>query len=276
MKRQGFTLIELLVVILIMSILLSLLMPCLQAARGLARGVICADRLGDWGFVLEQYTSDHSGAFPNAIDERHKYIFLTPPGGLVGSGSYDIQTGWWWFHFLKPYIGSGTIQETEALLRCPARNIENISMIENPLLGNYGVNMSIMRKLYGASMIPSDCTGEALKVTDIQRPPDTLMMLDAGYAMISWKGASDLLPMEPLHSRCHNAYVPGLFINQERQWRSEKWPREDCHNDAVKGRHNNRTVNVLFADYHVDTPGADELYVSEEDIAEKRLGFWQP
>jgi prepilin-type N-terminal cleavage/methylation domain-containing protein len=59
LKRNGFTLIELLVVIAIIALLLAILMPALTKAKKLARRVICATNLHQWGLAITQYHGDN-------------------------------------------------------------------------------------------------------------------------------------------------------------------------------------------------------------------------
>ncbi|MFH1881657.1 MAG: type II secretion system protein [Planctomycetota bacterium] len=59
----GFTLIELLVVIAIIALLMAILMPALQRVRKQARGVVCLNRLKQWGLFFAMYAEDHDGRF---------------------------------------------------------------------------------------------------------------------------------------------------------------------------------------------------------------------
>jgi prepilin-type N-terminal cleavage/methylation domain-containing protein len=58
-KRNGFTLIELLVVIAIIALLLAILMPSLRKAKEMARRVVCATNLHQWGPAVTQYHGDN-------------------------------------------------------------------------------------------------------------------------------------------------------------------------------------------------------------------------
>lgn len=62
-KRRGFTLIELLVVIAIIALLMSILMPALQRVKKQARGVVCLNRLKQWGLYFAMYAEDYDGRF---------------------------------------------------------------------------------------------------------------------------------------------------------------------------------------------------------------------
>ncbi len=55
----GFTLIELLVVIAIIALLMAILMPALQRVRKQTRGVVCLNRLKQWGLFFAMYAEDH-------------------------------------------------------------------------------------------------------------------------------------------------------------------------------------------------------------------------
>lgn len=60
-RNRGFTLIELLVVIAILALLVSILMPSLRQARKLARRVICATQLKQWGTAVGLYATENDG-----------------------------------------------------------------------------------------------------------------------------------------------------------------------------------------------------------------------
>ncbi len=64
-RRSGaFTLIELLVVIGIIAMLVGILAPSLNAAREMARKVVCATNLHNWGIGMATYTAQAQGLLP--------------------------------------------------------------------------------------------------------------------------------------------------------------------------------------------------------------------
>ncbi len=265
MRHKGFTLIELVVVIVIIAILLSILAPCLIAARESARKVVCGHQLKQIALGITSYTLEQE-SYPYAHYSYPTYDLIQPPGGWVGF-SGDRSDGWWWFHFV--YSAVGTIDEFKQIMRCPSRDLAEQGYAENILRGNYGVNMFVckMNQYSYYCPLPKDCEGTPLKEGI---SGDCLLLLDSGYSMISWQGATDQLLNKPGKGRHWNAYVPGMSINGTRIWESV-W-----HDDAVEGRHLNRSVNTIYVDGHLESRHADELYLSEGDIAADRFGVWKP
>lgn len=72
MKKTAFTLIELLVVIAIISLLVSILVPTLTKAKELAKNVLCASQLRQWGITHVMYANDNAGGFRPVGHIDHK------------------------------------------------------------------------------------------------------------------------------------------------------------------------------------------------------------
>jgi len=67
------------------------------------------------------------------------------------------------------------------------------------------------------------------------------------------------------------AYIPGLEINREK----DLWSGQE--QDAINGRHSNKTVNVGFADGHISRVRADDLFVEENGGSySNRSPLWLP
>lgn len=60
----AFTLVEMLVVITILSVLISMLLPSINRSREAARGVVCANKLRQVGYMTIAYTHDFKGVAP--------------------------------------------------------------------------------------------------------------------------------------------------------------------------------------------------------------------
>jgi prepilin-type processing-associated H-X9-DG protein len=114
--------------------------------------------------------------------------------------------------------------------------------------------------------------GVPLRSTDISHPGQTLLVFDSGYSMINWWHAADIPPVPLGNSTIEDtAYIPGLWINKKRAL----WPGQE--EDAVNGRHPNKTVNVGFADGHISRTKADRLLVEKTADGYKNLHLlWRP
>jgi prepilin-type processing-associated H-X9-DG protein len=110
----------------------------------------------------------------------------------------------------------------------------------------------------------SEFTGKPLSLYQIRSSAEALLIVDSGYSLITWQHATNALgPLSLRRGRIDGteregaSYVPGLWINKQRS----SWP--GFEQDAVDGRHPNKTVNVGFVDGHVDRVKAADLFVEE-------------
>ena len=263
MKNGGFTLIELLVVIGVMALLTAILVPSLQNSRHGAKAILCSSNIKQIAYGLIVYDTDN-GTFPPAVDGTR---VDPPPGGFPGDFVYD-RPGWWWFNHIFDY----SIKDSSraSVLWCPSRQMTNSRLKGNVLCGNYGVNQSICKSSRGSNR--KDFVGAPLDTTYILHPDRTLLVVDCGYSMITWRHATDPARVTLSTAREDTAsYVPGLWINKER----EIW--EGLEHDAVDGRHPNKTVNVGFVDGHVNRTEADDLLVEKSDNGYRNQSpLWVP
>ena len=73
--KRAFTLVELLVVISVISLLMAILVPALTKAKVLARRIVCASRLHQFGLALTGYADrDDKGRLPESNGYTCKYI----------------------------------------------------------------------------------------------------------------------------------------------------------------------------------------------------------
>jgi len=266
MPRKGFTLIELLVAIGVIALLLALLLPALQLAKKQARTALCLSNLHHLNLALASFEID---------TKSYLYAFSSvnncpPPGGYMGKPTTNQdRMGWWWFQFLSDYIGRDV--RNCKLLQCPDRNIPAGSSYANILMGNYGVNLSVCTMSSGGSK-QDEFIGEPLHAELISTPGDTLLVLDSGYAMISWHHATEE-PPQPLGLTHEDAaYVPGLKINKDRMLLGEQ------QKDAIEGRHAFHRLNAGFADGHCRTMEAESLLVEKvnETAYKNQIPLWKP
>ena len=265
MKRTSFTLIELLVVIGVIAMLISILAPGLYAAKEQARTAVCSSNLRQLALALTVYEQENE-TFPAGFNDL-TCAMARPPGGYLGNAVND-KMGWWWLQFSAD-SWEGDFTEG-SVIWCPARRISGPLTKANVLCGNYGVNRAICKDAQG--IIGSEFTGRALGLSQIWSPAKTLLIADSGYALISWCGATNgsVVPFENPR-RVGTFYVPGLSINTARTF----CPGHE--QDAIEGRHPNKTVNVGFADGHISCVKADDLFVEKTgDGYSNRSPLWLP
>ncbi len=248
MRRSGFTLVELLVVIAVIAALVAMILPVSRAVKQRAKAVMCESNLKQLFLALTMYGQDKK-TLPNGFDDL-SHGQVEPPGGYPGNPSRDKQ-GWWWFHFLAGTLGKGF--EKGTVFWCPSRNIEEPFV----LCGNYGVNRAICKDVQEIG--DKEFFGTPLGLGQIRHAARTLLIVDSGYSLISWRGVTNNTDTEPFENpmRTEAFYVPGLAINKEREI------SPGFESDALNGRHPNRTVNVVFADGHSARLRANDLFVEE-------------
>ena len=261
MRGRGFTLVELIVVIAIIAVLMGILIPISHTAREQSRTVACGWNLKQVSLALTAYAQDNE-TFPYGFDNS-EFGIVIPPGGYPGDASRDL-LGWWWFHSLSGIGGQNYGMGT--IFSCPSRNVSE----PYSLCGNYGVNRAICKDALGFG--DNEFVGAPLALYQIRRPAETLLIIDSGYRLISWKGAANT-SVQPFENtrREGSFYVPGLRINHNRVICTGQ------KGDALYGRHLNKSINVGFVDGHVSCLNADELLVEEiEGEYSNRSPLWQP
>lgn len=262
MKWRAFTLIELLVVIVIIAILIAIVIPVLGLARQVTRSVRCGSNLHQLSIKLIDF---------DVKNERFPYSLLIssneyPPGGYYGNYVYDI-TGWRWFNYV---IDDSRYElQTNSLLWCPSRKMKSDLFKSNMMVANYGVNQSIC-KSWGTSKT-NEFTGSPLSSSDIRQPSETILIVDSGYATINWYHVTNSPPAMLGKSMDDRSYLPGLTINKERNLLPEQ------KEDAINGRHMNKSVNIGFVDGHVARKKADDLFVEKSSEGYNNLSpLWLP
>jgi len=263
MKWRAFTVIELLVVISIIVLLTAILIPSLQNSRRHARAALCGSNVKQLVLGLTMYETENE-IFPHSLDTTSPE---PPPGGYPGQLQYD-RMGWWWFNRITDYSQKEPMKKL--IIWCPSRQIRNNTLKYNVLSGNYGVNQSICKSSQGRKS-QAEFIGTPLRAADMPRPVQTLLIVDAGYSMINWWHATDSPPVSLGGTIEDAAYIPGLSMNRERNL----WPGQE--EDAIYGRHPNKTVNVGFADSHISRIKADNLFVEKTSDTYKNLSpLWTP
>ena len=237
---------------------MAILAPVLNCSRQNAKAVVCASNIRQLETAVSVYSSGND-TFPFGFADSN----IEPPGGFLGSFNYN-RRGWWWCNYIGQFYYEKT--DTRNLLCCPAKNIKVQGLKTNILCSNYGVNQSIFKSTNDFSA-REEFTGQPLKLTGILRPSETLMIADSGFSLIDWWHVT-LDPPNPADLK-DSSYVPGMKINTQRII----YPGQE--NDAIGGRHPDRTVNAGFADNHIETTKADKLLVEKkQEQYENRSPLW--
>ena len=269
MRRSCFTLVELLVVIATITLLIAISLSSLQSSRQQAKAVLCSSNVKQLTFALFMYETQNQ-TLPYGFNVKCdiKGNPIKPPGGYPGNSAFD-RKGWWWFNYTSDYSGKERGKKT--IPWCPSRSIQD-PKFDYVLHGNYGVNYSICKSSDDIPSHREEFVGTPLCSDDIPHPGQTLLIVDSGYSIISWWHATDAPPVALGNAVIEDtAYVPGLEINKKRDF----WPGQE--EDAINGRHPNKTVNVGFVDNHGDKVKAESLFVEKTaDGYKNKSPLWLP
>jgi prepilin-type processing-associated H-X9-DG protein/prepilin-type N-terminal cleavage/methylation domain-containing protein len=266
MRPRAFTLIEMIVVIATLVLLAAMLFPVLARCREEARTVACCANIRQLTASLLNYEAENQ-SLPYGFDFRTD----PPPGGPQGDARHD-PPGWWWFHYAgvirhKSWLKTG---ETK-VLRCPSSRLGDWALDLDLLTGKYGVNQSLCMNTMAILSTPMRevFTGTPLSTGDLRSPGSTLLLADSGYSLICWWQATAEPPV-PIGDRyiADTSYVPGLAINKDRVL----WP--GMAEDAVAGRHPDKSVNVGFADGHSERREASDLLVEKTEEGYTNTLLW--
>ena len=262
-KRTAFTMLELLVVIGTIALVVAILVPSLGNSKQYSKAVVCASNVKQLLLGLSLYEAENA-TFPCGFDGTST---VPPSGGYVGYSEYD-RIGWWWFNHILDYSRKNF--DRASVIHCPSRYIKGGRLDGDMLCGNYGANQSICKSSSGLES-HNEFIGIPLSTNNIPHPGQTVLVLDSGYSIITWWHATDVPPVTLSQAIEDTAYIPGLWINKKRYI----WPGQE--EDAIGGRHPNKTVNVGFADSHVSRERADDLLVEKDGNNYKNLRpLWQP
>jgi len=211
--------------------------------------------------ALNAYANDYI-SYPYGFSDLPGMRSL-PPEGYAGNATMDWM-GRWWSDSIDQVIKSSTIMD------CPGSKED---WLYKNLCGNYGVNYSIC-KIASLSSKETECVGKPLQPTQVRHPSEVILVMDAGYSLISWKAAaSDPSIVLEIIKRRPWFYVPGLTsVNEQITIDSEKI------DDALTGRHPGNTVNIGFCDGHVSALDAEALAVERLPDAQTKPNYryWSP
>jgi prepilin-type N-terminal cleavage/methylation domain-containing protein/prepilin-type processing-associated H-X9-DG protein len=266
MRYRAFTLVELLVVISVIALLAALSFPVFSRSREKAKSIACRANIHELLVSLTAYDSEHQ-SLPYGFNVR---MGANPPGGYVGSVVVWDAPGWWWFHYAG--VIRGKSRAGTKLLQCPAKRLDNPTLNNDLLCGNYGVNRALCKvpAICSRRLYSNDFAGAPLSIASLKQPGSTLLIADSGYSLICWWNATAAPPCS-LDPNCieDTSYVPGLEINKNKGLKAGQTA------DAVNGRHPNQMVNIGFADGHADPKPAGDLLVEKtEDGRYTNTGLW--
>ncbi len=273
MKCKGFTLIELLVVIAIIALLMAILMPALSRARAQARAIVCGANVRQFALGLTMYEQSNE-TFPSGSE---RWLGTSPPPGGWVEGNHQRV---YWFQIATNELGKPTAWRK--LFKCPSNRLQYpqgyIDAGSAITIGNYAVNKNICKKLDSGTN--PEFFGKPLKLTQVRRPGETLLLLDAGTCDITWEATSLYYAMAYRRVYNHN-YVPGMPCNREPPvWGGPKdvGIEQFVLYDAWEGRHLKRQLNVGFVDGHVQRMKAEEVEVDPGNTQEylNRVPLWRP
>jgi prepilin-type N-terminal cleavage/methylation domain-containing protein/prepilin-type processing-associated H-X9-DG protein len=246
MRHAGFTLVEIIVVVSILAFLMALLAPVLSISREQARTTLCAARMDDIALSLHNYDTEY-GTLPYGFDGP---AIGEPPGGSI------LLAGWYWFHFTG-LLHSRSIKDRR-LLQCPSKRLEDSYLQGLVVCGNYGVNRFLCKSGGGMGYYGEDIQGTPLSTAAVRQPGETLLIVDSGFALVSWWNATKQPPRPIAPKNLPDvSYIPGLEINSQ----ISLWPGQK--NDAIGGRHRGKIINVAFVDGHISQTKASELLVEK-------------
>ena len=265
MESRGFTLIELLIVISIIALLLAMVLPAFSSVRSQARATLCQTHLRNLLLEFEQYAQSENGAFPFGSIKGVEYA---PSDGWAGYGTIDMMR-WWWFDFIET-VNHSDLRDSETL-ECPSKRFEDHARQASVLWGNYGVNEALC--------VPTQLIHPEKPVVrrarfrhEFRRLASTILIADSGHARISWTQATSDPPDYIPYAEPGTPYIPGMEINKQRTLDDE------VVEDAISGRHPGKTINIGFADGHLERKPADFLLVEkrEENTYTNIKPLWEP
>lgn len=278
MKEKGLTLIELLVVIAVIALLLTIAVPVLQKSKAQGRCVLCASNLRQLKLATSIYAQENRN-YPQGFcsnPDCHPSILPSAYKKLGTDPSQDWQMSWWWFHFLSDMIEEDFSKNS--ILSCPSKHLRDPTLSVNILCGNYGINYAICKISITST---EEFCGIPLRPDQVKSPSGKLLLMDSGYALISWKAFIADASSDPttlgfeLPTRQNSYYLPRATVNHTRYDNGSINPFQQ--EDAVKGRHLWGKVNVAFADGHVDkksTESIEPAFNAEGDVASN--SSWSP
>jgi prepilin-type processing-associated H-X9-DG protein len=252
-RMPAFTLIDTLVLVGALSVLLLLALPALSLIHGDGRMVGCMSNQHQIGYAASQYMIDFQGAMPPPVIKPGDDASIKPEDWVSGvPGRYGGR--FTWGAFLNRYVGNVDAWVDPAMAHAMVQARGEPDQEANPEYWslpfwhyNYGLNGYVYRgsKPY-------------LRADLLLQPAATSRMFCYG----GFAGGGS----RRLHSSGQFGYFPGMYA-QATAAQPHAFIQGDSihHHDAVRGRHPNLSINVLFHDGHVE--GREVQTVHDPDRA---------
>ena len=253
---KNFTLIELLVVIAIIAILAAILLPTLQSAKARSQTASCVANIKNLTSASASYSGDNEDYFvPYQMDAATQ----KPP-----SGKFLNSDTWYYNDFLHPYLVQSTDVSSNSVYLCPeVAHADKQRFAEGILTMNYGWNQDVHLWINRTSE-----TLPVRKIGEARNPSKLGSVMDAGRHRVNWQMAN--LNNSKIEKY---SYLPGFISNSATKFSGQK-----SLNDAVRGRHPGKTINVGYADGHVQSVRTDDLAVKTyySNAGGNNWEFWHP
>ncbi len=239
-QGAAFTLVELLVVISIIALLLSILLPALRGAREIAQSTVCQASMKQHGVALHGYRAEHNQSYPGLYDKSHD---TTATNRLR---PFTFRLAPYIGHEIKQAPGQPAGDMTTSMdsthgshvFYCPSAPF----MTPDEYSANYWVNRLSLWVVgpswdkHASTYSMSSFTGYELHKND------------------EWLAKSDTYGRSMALIRGHRTPSAAFVIVD-----GMREPRIDYVYEFFNARHANQTVNVLFADTHIEPFVADDL-----------------